>query len=668
MEEWPVEPCGHDYQLQSDMSPSAFQFDFSDPKRSHRKLSPTAVIDISPKNAIYEEHGWPSEETTNLRLDRNGDFDNKLDSVNTSNLENGKVLHSVIANRKPSQRSNKLHDRPPRPLEDGSLVQQNLTESQPSMNLVNPKRHFLSRRPSNSEGLVMQNSPSSSESLPPPRPPPGPGPGPGAKLSIQIESGEASKDGHPQPPPAQFFEPDEASPTGRLFSVRSAQSLQPRSRSRQTQRKESRGDILERIKVLRADIWGLRSNISEKRSVLREKELGKSIADDKFMKFIRTTGLGKLSRRDKMKEQDTLRKLFEDCEALRNEYGPLEDDCNILENDLNNREYQMQKMEAALNERWNEIPHSERESASPQHSSPPSNYSGSEFSQAFHPLVTQYLSKVGDVEIFRERLEWHSDEQLTLEEEKETRERVNRKLAEADQQWLDNYAEAESALRRQLRKAEIEAEKLRMECYSRNLVDEDGEPLDFEDQERRTFVADEVDPGSEISDFVKFPRLLTNPGSKEDLLPDPLPPPDDTKGEEVYEKTQDPSDRINSWLLQTLRSSPLDVNLLVRTFESVVGHILEGEKWQIEVLTFWYDDGSKEMAAKYSRSLSEVVTHSRHKMGEQQASLSGRHSMGILVRSSRLSPPKIGDERAIKANGLSVPSSTVVKRDEGKGI
>jgi hypothetical protein len=368
-----------------------------------------------------------------------------------------------------------------------------------------------------------------------------------------------------------------------------------------------------------------------------------------------------------MMEQNTLKKLFEECETLRNDYGPLEDDCNLLENTLNNREYEVQKLEAALDERWNEAPPSQQEIGrlSPQHSPIPSDYSGSEFSQDFHPLVSEYLSKLGDVEIFRERLEWHSEEKLTLEEEKETRERVDLKLAEPDQKWLDDFAEGETALNEQLQVAVEEAGKLRLQCYSLGLVDEDGEVLDFERQEHKTFIADEVDAGTEKSDFVKFPLLLTNPGNKERLLPNPSLP-DDTK-EDIHE-TQDPSDRINLWLLQTLRSSPLDVNLLVRTFESMVGQIFEEEKWQNRVLAVWYHDGSKEMAAKYSRSLSEVVTHSRQKTGEQQTSLSGRHSMGILVHSSRLPPPKIGYENAIKANGLSVPSSTIVKRDGRKSI
>jgi hypothetical protein len=402
----------------------------------------------------------------------------------------------------------------------------------------------------------------------------------------------------------------------------------------------------------------LRSKLYDQRNVLREKGHAKAVADDKFFKFIRSHGFATLTGiRNSTKEQETLANLYEDCEALRDEYGPLEDDYNLLENFLNNREYEMQKLEERLAERQTESSqiHPETESL---RSSPPSNYSGSEFSQEFHPLVAEYYSKIGDVKIFSERLEWHIEEKLSLEDEKQTKERVNTKLADLDQKWLDNYPEAEAALRKELEKAEAEAEELHLRCYALGLIDEEGDPLDLERQERQTFVADEVDAGGEKSDFVKFPLLLPYPGNKKIQLQDQTPIPDDEE-EDIHERIN-PSDRINGWLLQKLRSSPLDVNLLARTFESLFGHI--GERWQIEVLEFWYKDGSNEKATEYRRSLSEVPTQSPRKTGYQAISLSGRslrRSMGILFRSSTLRPLEPGEEPVVEVQeyGLVIPPS-----------
>jgi hypothetical protein len=669
MEERSTEHRDSTEQPRPGTGPLALQFHLSDPKWIRRKLSPAPVIDVIPENEIYEEYGQPRGGVAKLRSGRNRELGHMLGSTTSLELENEKTLLSIFANGSPYGTPDKLHEHTPRPREGNPLVQHNLAESQPSKNILSVEPSARSRRPSTSEVLAMSHSSSNSELRPPPGRPPDPGPGPSRgppSQDLQLDEGHSA--GHPQLRPNSFHELDQSSSSGKLFPVQNTQTVHLRSRSHQPQRKESRNNILEKIRVLRAEVWGLRSNISEKRNVLRDKEHAKSVADDNFMKFIRTHGFAKLSRKDRSHEQEILAKLFEECETLRNDYGPLEDDCNILENVLNNREYEMQKLEAALEERWNEAPPSQQVITSPQHAPPPSNHSGSELSQAFHPLVNAYLSKIGDVEIFRERLEWHSEEKLTLLEEKETKEHVNLKLAEADQKWLDNYAEAEIALIKQFEEAQEEAEHLRMQCYSLGLVNEDGEPLDFERQERQTFIEDDVDAGTEKSDFVKFPRLLQNPGNKEAQLPDPIIPQADNDKENIHE-TQDPNDRINDWLLKTLRSSPLDVNLLVRTFESLVGHIIESERWQFDVLQVWYNDGSKEMATHYSRSLSEVVTHSRQKRAEQQTSLSGRHSIGILVRSSMLRPPNIAEEKAFKVNdyGLLLPSSTV-KESGGKSV
>ncbi len=663
MVEWPEKIRGRDYQAQPNMSPATVDFEFQDAEQSHGKLSPAPVIDLSPKSEIYEHHGRPREGFAKLRFGRQGDFDYMLGSMTISNLENEKE-HLPI-NISPYNSSDDLHGQPTKQREGVSLVQYTLIESQPPTKFVSPDLPGLSRRRS------MSHSSSSYASLPLPRPPPGPPPAPdsvtGLRLPHQLEYGEGSKDGRPRPPSVQAREPDETSSTGMLFPMQNAPSLQPSPQSRQAHRKRSGDAIMEKIRAIRAEVWGLRSNIYEKRTVLREKELAKSIADDKLIKYLRTTGLGKLSRKNRTNEQDVLKRLFEECEMLRNEYGPLEDDYHLLENVLNNREYEMQKLEAALEKRWTEAPLSEQEITSFEHSPPPSSYSGSEFSQDLHPLVAEYLSKVGDVEIFRERLEWHADEKSSLELHKETLERVDMRLAEADQNWLNNYSETEAALIKELEDAEAEAERLRIQCLSRGLIDENGDPSDFEDQERQTFI-DELDPGSEISDFVKFPRLLDNPGSKNDLLPDPPLPADDTKEEDRFKKTQDPSDRINSWLLRTLRSSPLDVNLLSRTFQDKVGLIPEGEKWQIEVLAFWYKDGLKEMVNQYQRSLSEIVTHSRQKTGEQHASLSERRLGGMLISSSKLPLPSAGEKRAVKSNGVTAPTLKAGKNNEERSI
>ncbi|PMD28420.1 hypothetical protein NA56DRAFT_13656 [Hyaloscypha hepaticicola] len=132
-------------------------------------------------------------------------------------------------------------------------------------------------------------------------------------------------------------------------------------------------------------------------------------------------------------------------------------------------------------------------------------FNGSEFSQDFHHLwVTECLSKLGDADIIRERLDLHADEKSALEKVKEHRARVGMKIEEAYQIWLDG-CERETALNKELKEAEDEAENLRMKCFADRLVDEEGLPINFEKQEHQDELSDEEDTRSQKSDELPNP-------------------------------------------------------------------------------------------------------------------------------------------------------------------
>lgn len=345
----------------------------------------------------------------------------------------------------------------------------------------------------------------------------------------------------------------------------------------------SREKDWERVKRMRAEVWSLRSKIHELRSVLRQKQLAKSTADDSFFRFVRRQAVGENSFRS-LDEQKALEALLGDCEIARNEYGPLEDDLNLLENDLGNQEYSLQKLEGRVYDRPINLPESQPNMLDIEPSQPltSSEYSESDTSQHFHPLVTEYLSKMGDVDIFQERLDWHLDEKETLEEEKEKRQRVGLDLAPPDQEWLDNYSAAESELLAQLRLAEEIAEKLRVDCFSRGLIDEEGNPTDFEHRERQTFATENVDARNETSEYVKFPTLIPPPNGKQITLGDSRPDDESNMGEG---STSGPRFRVDQWILHQLRMSVLGVKLLADTFEMENKVAIKDEgRWQADVL------------------------------------------------------------------------------------
>ena len=350
------------------------------------------------------------------------------------------------------------------------------------------------------------------------------------------------------------------------------------------------------IQQSRRDCWSVRAKTHEMRAILRQKQIAKSTADNNLFHHIRMQEIGLLSGGGgQAKGGKSVMDLVQDCELARSEYGPLEYDCNLLEDQLSRQEYDLQKIEAHFFQRWKFIPSLSPEASSvpkPQQRTPGSSLlSEEEEIPEYHPLVIKLLSKTGDLELLKERLDDIDDERRLLEEKSEAWECVGRSLGVEEQTWLNDSQKDRRELLESICTTEGEIEVLKQDCLAMKLVDEEGEPtnLQFQGEETSTFVGDEdVDPQGQTSEYVKFPLLLPNPGKKQeevyryDLKPD--------------EKTDFTTGRINQWLLERLRSSPLDVNLLVRTYEGKGGKI--SDRFEIAVLSFWFQDGTFRAASK----------------------------------------------------------------------
>lgn len=346
-----------------------------------------------------------------------------------------------------------------------------------------------------------------------------------------------------------------------------------------------------RIRRLREATWGLRSRLQEQRGVLRAKQYAKAAADDRYMQLVRLKeSKADLGSHPISKEGRTLQELFQELERLRGEYGPLEDDCNALEDQLGSEEYELTRLEENFVRICNLVFPRQSRSPTPEPGlEGRSEGSYSDVDQKFHPLVEEYLSKLGDIDIFRERHEKHLEEKEALEEDRETRRRVNLTLTAEDEAWLEQSDDLENEILRDLQQARAEAEELRKKCQALGLLDENGDPKDFQTQEQEAFAGD-VDAKGQTSEYVKFPTLLPQPGTKDLKFKASAPKPD--------EQSESAGDHINQWLLHSLRLSPLDVNLLARTFESQFGGF-EAHKWQSDVRRHWYRDGSIKDASEY---------------------------------------------------------------------
>jgi hypothetical protein len=381
----------------------------------------------------------------------------------------------------------------------------------------------------------------------------------------------------------------------------------------------------ERIQKLRVENWSLRSQIREIRSNLRQMQRAKSDADDILFRRMTVQGLSLLHGMDNLPStgQKTLNELLEDCQKARDAYGPLEDDCNRLEDQLSGQEFELDRLEEHFYTRPLEEIHVMLDKPlTPAGVEDPQPYSRSfdeedeEFE--YHPLVSRYLSKMGDLDLTQERLDDLLDEKRGLEEERDKRLRFGLTLDPEDQQWLENAQSAQEDLSEKIRILEKDLEVMKQDCFSRGLVDEDGEPTEFLSQEQRSFDGEEdINPRDQISEYVKYPLLLPIPGMKPRYEIFSEPRPDEMSERTILSsavytqkhinlETWNSSSRINEWLLERLRISALDVNLLARTFQDTSGVITE--RWQRAVLRLWFRDGTNRNADGRLRVYTDSMT------------------------------------------------------------
>jgi hypothetical protein len=371
----------------------------------------------------------------------------------------------------------------------------------------------------------------------------------------------------------------------------------------------------DRIQKLRNQNWSLRSQIREMRNSLRQLQQEKSKADDILFRRLTVHGLGVGHESHLPHGQKTLSELMQDCQVARDAYGPLEDDCNGLEDQLSLQEFELDRLEEAFYKRPPDVePIMTERPLTPVQldDGPPYPSSVDEVEEGleYHPLVSRYLSRMGDLDLLQERLDDLLDEKRSLEQERERRLRMGLTLMQEDQQWLENIHGAEDDLYEKIRMLHLELEVMKQDCFSKGLVDADGDPVEFQIREQRSFDGEEdLNPLDQKSEYVKYPLLLPHPGVKAAPYESEITNPSDlsyrTITQEPNSRTFDTTSRINEWLLHRLRMSALDVNLLARTFQTFSGAINAPHRWQISVLRLWFRDATVKNGDNRLRALTD---------------------------------------------------------------
>ncbi|KAL2064682.1 hypothetical protein VTL71DRAFT_3820 [Oculimacula yallundae] len=243
------------------------------------------------------------------------------------------------------------------------------------------------------------------------------------------------------------------------------------------------------IQTLREEIWGLRSQVHQLRVTLREKQENKAIADDLLIRHVSNMAVTKIQQDIPQNTLKTLDDLWKNCQTARDNYGPAEDDCNNLENILSQKEFRLARLERTFYLHTEQpeplgpiVGPSSYQSSEPELASETSRLADLDDSR-FHPLVVDYLSKLGDLDISQERLNELLDERHILEQKRLSRQTLGFDHNPEDRAWLDESQTEQADIEGNITSLEQEIKFLKQRCLILNLIDQDGDAIDPEDKE-----------------------------------------------------------------------------------------------------------------------------------------------------------------------------------------
>ncbi|KAF7901327.1 hypothetical protein EAF00_003548 [Botryotinia globosa] len=356
-------------------------------------------------------------------------------------------------------------------------------------------------------------------------------------------------------------------------------------------------DQWQNISRMRSHIASLRFSLQHKRHGLRMLQNEKSLADEAYFKKIKMREF-QMPFPSEWWSEKTTEELLCDCQKAREKYGSLEDEYNYLERDLDLQEYELSRREehfySQLKDPSRFLP------ASSDHMRYPEWMEGSEHlepqkPQKLHPLVDAYLSKLGELDNFRELYDDILDEKLSLEEKVDLRKRFDMEpLTFENQEWLDSSQAQLDDLISKIQIAEEEEKELHQKCLSLGLIDEAGEPVESSRQEQF----------SPSLDLTLKPLEIPNQYSQ-------LSPsfPSEPRKLESSIKTLDSennlltrNERFDRWSLEKLQISLHEVNIYthcLETYDESQDLSKLKEKFcEEDFTTAWFEDGFTDRATK----------------------------------------------------------------------
>jgi len=253
-----------------------------------------------------------------------------------------------------------------------------------------------------------------------------------------------------------------------------------------------------RLRSLRTNALRLRSVLKIKRKELSEKEAAKSSADDAFIRHVRENRSIQPHLNAQTFPQDATDSYFVAMQTARDEFGPLEDEYTRIEDILDETEFEMARIEVRLyGPEPAPEPGHESDSLSffPQAAdllgttSAPGSFLGlsNKYPAQYEPIHAEYLSRLGDLDLARERYQNMTQEHESLLVEQESRLRVGMDLHPNLKMFLDDLPAREAGLQGEITEIELDVERLKSQCLQAGInldeLSEGSEPeMNFQEK------------------------------------------------------------------------------------------------------------------------------------------------------------------------------------------
>jgi hypothetical protein len=362
----------------------------------------------------------------------------------------------------------------------------------------------------------------------------------------------------------------------------------------------------------------------------------------------------------------TLNVLIEAMQAARDEYGEAEFAYNQFEDLVDAHEFDLLRRESKVyNTEFRDV-------AVPPPESPHyglrhpylDDYLGlgsssSEPEREYHPLHFRYLTRLGDLDLARERYQNIVDERDGLLMRQDTRLPLGLELEESGRQFLADFQAQEAALSKEIEEVEADVERLRLECQEEGVqLHEERSESSYGESTRSQVLADLNHSPQSTEETRLEPRMYSV------LLPEPE---DRNKlGGLITDFIEgNKSDRINRWIQYQLRTSPSEIELLVRVFLGLERYmkceqwVVDLGEWQSNVLSWWPRDAANrpqwaftvartESAATRTSSSEDSYGLSNPAINAEDTTIASR---GFILHRRAISLPLLSAIRSVFGGG-----------------